>query len=446
MNPNKKSKVSKSLTIYKKAKKLIPGNTQLISRRSNQFAHGHSPIYGQNSKGSYFTDIDGNVFLDWVNAFSAIILGHRNNNVDTAVKKQIDNGSIFTINSPLEIELAELLCEIIPSSQMVKYTKGGGEACALGIRIARGVTNKDKILFSGYHGWHDWYQSANFLSNPNDGEYPFAGIEAIGVPKVLKGTSIPFSYGDISNLEKLIIENKNEIAAIIMEPMRSDYPPNNYLQKIRKISKDNNIILIFDEVTSGWRISVGGAQKALGVTPDMSIFSKAMSNGYPMGAVVGSKDVMEPASRMFVSSSYWSDNIGISATISTINTLLSQNSEIWFKDFGKEFKSTISKICEDSGIAIQCKGAESSPYISFDSIDEYDTKTIKTLCIQEMAKRGIHTNLTFHPSMTHTIKDINKTADALYESLKIVKEAMESNIENFLDSPISEDPFKRLVK
>ena len=134
----------------------------------------------------------------------------------------------------------------------------------------------------------------------------------------------------------------------------------------------------------------------------MSIFSKAMSNGYPMGAVVGSKDVMEPASRMFVSSSYWSDNIGISATISTINTLISQNSEIWFEDFGKEFKGIISKICEDSGIAIQCKGLESSPYISFDSIEEYDTKTIKTLCIQEMAKRGIHTNLTFHPSMTHT--------------------------------------------
>ena len=207
MKSNKKSKISNSLQLYKKAGELIPGHTQLISRRSSQFAHGVNPIYASKSEGSRFVDVDGNTYLDWVNAVSAIILGHSNSEVNEAVKLQIDQGSIFTVNSPLEIELAELLVEHIPSAEMVRYTKGGGEACALAVRIARGVTGKDKVVFSGYHGWHDWYQSANYLTNPNDGEYPFAGIEPIGIPRVLSGTAIPFSYGDLEQLEFILNNN-----------------------------------------------------------------------------------------------------------------------------------------------------------------------------------------------------------------------------------------------
>ena len=441
----KKTKINKSLNTYKKAQKIIPGGTQLVSRRSSQFAHGFNPIYGLNAKGSHFTDIDGNIFLDWVSAFSAIILGHANETVDKAVKRQIDMGSIFTINSPLEIELAELLIDNIPSAEMVRYTKGGGEACAMAIRIARGVTKKDKILFSGYHGWHDWYQSANYLTNPDDGEFPFAGIEPIGVPKVLAGTAIPFSYGDINNLEKLMEENKDQIAAIIMEPMRSDYPPKHYLENVREITNKNNVILIFDEVTSGWRISVGGTQKILNVTPDISIFSKAMSNGYPMGTVVGTSKVMEMASRMFISSSYWSDNVGLAASIATINTLTNSNSEKWFKDFGKEFKFKINQVCESNNLGISCKGSETSPYLFFEEIHGYDNNLVKTLCIQEMSKRGIHTNFSFHPTMSHTKKDIEDTVNALYETFEILKKAINSDIESYLDAPTTKEPFKRLI-
>ena len=217
------------------------------------------------SKGGYFTDVDGNRYLDWMNCVSAIILGHSHSHVNNAVKDQIDNGSIHTINNALEIELAEILINEIPSAEMVRYAKGGGDACAVAVRIARGTTGRDKILFSGYHGWHDWYQSANYLVNPEDGRFPFAGIEPIGVPKVLKGTAIPFTYGNLNQLKSLLDEHGDEVAAVMMEPMRSDYSVTGYLEEVKSMTNKNGSLFIFDEVSSGWRMSVGGAQKRLGV-------------------------------------------------------------------------------------------------------------------------------------------------------------------------------------
>ncbi len=192
-----RSRVKTSLELYQQAGNLIPGWTQLISRRADQFAFGVSPIYAQSAKGARFRDVDGNDYLDWVNAVGAVILGHADDAVDNAVIEQIRKGSIHTVNSPLELELAEELNATIPSSQMVRYTKAGGEACAVAARIARGTRDRDLILFCGYHGWTDWYQAANFGVDPESGEYPFAGIEPIGIPKVLAGTAIPFRYGDL---------------------------------------------------------------------------------------------------------------------------------------------------------------------------------------------------------------------------------------------------------
>ena len=338
-----KSRVQASLDLYDRAEELIPGKTQLISRRASSFAHPISPIYADHAKGSRFVDVDGNEYIDWVNAVTAIILGHADDVVDGAVKEQIGKGSLFTLNSPLEIELAELLIDTIPSAEMVRYTKGGGESCAVAVRIARGTTGKDKILFSGYHGWHDWYQSANYLVDPVSGEFPFAGIEPTGVPKALAGTAIPFIYEDIDNLRQLFEENKGEVAAVMMEPMRSERPKEGYLEAVKELCHANDALLIFDEVSSGWRISLGSAQEWLGITPDMSVFAKAMSNGYPMGCVVGSREAMEPADRMFISSSYWSDNIGLAASVTTINELKRRNSTECFKEIGDKMSGRSSR-------------------------------------------------------------------------------------------------------
>ena len=441
----KKHNIQKSLDLYKRAEKIIPGKTQLISKRSSQFAHGFNPLYAVSSKGGYFTDVDGNRYLDWMNCVSAIILGHSHSYVNNAVKDQIDKGSIHTINNALEIELAEILINEIPSAEMVRYAKGGGDACAVAVRIARGTTGRDKILFSGYHGWHDWYQSANYLVNPEDGRFPFAGIEPIGVPKVLKGTAIPFTYGDLNQFKSLLDEHGDEVAAVMMEPMRSDYSVTGYLEEVKSMTNKNGSLFIFDEVSSGWRMSVGGAQKRLGVTPDMSVFAKAMSNGYPMGAVVGSYEAMEPADRMFVSSTYWTDSIGLAASKATIEYLLKNNSEKWFDDYGIELKSIISKICANSSVDVEMAGVNSCPVIQF-NVDDELIPFAKTLFVQEMAKQGIRMTTVFHPNMSHNKEDITITANAIEKTLKVIEKAMNSNFEDFLEAPILTEPFRRLVR
>ena len=441
-----KSRITNSIKYYDQATDLIPGKTQLISRRASQFAAGVSPVYAESAKGSKFIDVDGNEYIDWVNAVSAVILGHSDNVVDTAVKQQIDKGSIYTLNSTMEVELAELLVDTIPSAEMVRYSKGGGEACSVAIRIARGVTGKDKILFSGYHGWHDWYQSANYLVDPESGEFPFAGIEPIGVPKVLAGTALPFIYGDLKNLEQLFNENKGEVAAIMMEPLRSDIPEKGYLEGVQKLAKENNAILIFDEVSCGWRTRIGGIQEFLNVTPDMSVFAKAMSNGYPMGVTGGSRDVMEPASEMFISSSYWSDNVGLAASITTINELKSRNSEDQFEDLGARMRKTIDEVISSVGIPAKSSGFHYRASLSIDLPDETLRPKINTLFIQEMAKNGIYSNMGFMPTLSHTEEDIKKTAEAMEASLKVIQKALEGDLDNLLVSDIKKEPFRRLVR
>ncbi len=440
-----KSRVQKSLDLYEKAEDLIPGKTQLISRRASSFAHPISPIYADHAKGSRFVDVDGHEYIDWVNAVTAIILGHADDVVDSAVKEQIGKGSLFTLNSALEIELAELLIDTIPSAEMVRYTKGGGESCAVAVRIARGATGKDKILFSGYHGWHDWYQSANYLVDPVSGEFPFAGIEPIGVPQALAGTAIPFIYEDLDNLEKLFEENKGEVAAIMMEPMRSERPKEGYLEAVKELCHANDALLIFDEVSSGWRISLGSAQEWLGVTPDMSVFAKAMSNGYPMGCVVGSREAMEPADRMFISSSYWSDNIGLAASVTTINELKRRNSTERFKEIGEKVKAALEDAIDSVGISAKITGLHTMPTLSIDVPEPSMKKPIDTLFIQEMAKRGIFAPTSFKATLAHTDEDIAITAEAAAESMKVIMRALEGELDTLLEAETSREPFRRLV-
>ena len=439
--------VTQSLETYERAGKLIPGWTQLISRRASQFANGVSPIYAQRAKGARFVDIDGNEYIDWVSAVGAIILGHADEVVDQAVKEQIDRGSLYSLNSPLEIELAEELVNTIPSAEMVRYTKGGGEACAVAVRIARGTSGKDKILFCGYHGWHDWYQAANYLENPEDGEFPFAGIEPIGVPQVLANTVIPFAYGDLTMLEDLLKTNRNQIAAIMMEPIRSTLPEPGYLEGVKALAQEHGVILIFDEVSCGWRLSVGGVQKYLNVVPDMTVVAKAMSNGYPMGAVVGSRTVMEPADRMFISSSYWSDNIGLVAALTTIRELKQRNSETRFKEIGQRLSAEINRAIADVGLSGACTGLYTNPGITLDLPDVTLAPKIKTLFIQEMSSRGVLCYTAFKPTLAHTEEDINLTVQAIIDTLTVIQSGLESDgIDNLLACDIRQDPFRRLVQ
>ena len=438
--------ISRSKELYKRAGDLIPGHTQLFGRRASLFADGVSPLYADHAKGSRFTDVDGNEYLDWVNAVSAIILGHADDVVNQAVKEQIDKSSIFTINSELEVELAEELVDTIPSAEMVRYAKAGGEACALAARIARGTTGKDIILFCGYHGWHDWYQSANYLVDPESGEFPFAGIEPIGVPRVLAGTAVPFSYGDLNMLEDLLKRHKGEVAAVMMEPMRSEVPPDGYLESVKALAHEHEALLIFDEVSCGWRIRHGGVQAYTGVTPDMTVLAKCMTNGYPMGAVVGSREAMEPASRMFISSSYWSDNIGLISALTTIKELKRRDSEKRFEVIGERYRALMNDALTSSGLSGSCVSHYVCPAIQFDISEKLIPKA-NTLYIQEMSRRGIHTKLAVNATLAHTDEDIQQTCQAAEESFKVIKKGVDAgNLDDLLVVDLKIDPFRRLVR
>ena len=440
------SRVQRSLDLYAKAGRLIPGWTQLISRRASGFAYPVSPIYTAHAKGARFTDVDGNEYIDWMNAVTAIILGHADDVVDGAVKEQIDRGSLYSLSSPLEIELAEILVDTIPSAEMVRYTKGGGEACAVAVRIARGTTGRDKILFSGYHGWHDWYQSANYLADPETDEFPFAGIEPIGVPRALAGTALPFTYGDLDGLERLFAANKGEVAAVMMEAMRSEPPPPGYLAAVKAMCHANDALFILDEVSSGWRLALGSAQEWLGVTPDISTFAKSMSNGYAMGCVVGSRAAMEPASRMFVSSSYWSETVGLAASIATITELKRRNGPARFRELGEKLRAALAEAIDAVGIAASVTGVHTMPTLAFDLPDPALKKPIETLFMQEMVKRGIFCHMAFTATLAHTDEDIALTAAAAAEALEIVKRGMAGELDALLESEAKREPFRRLVR
>ena len=428
--------VARSMEIYKRAGELIPGWTQLISRRASSFASGVNPVYAERAKGSRFIDVDGNEYVDWVNAVGAIILGHADDVVDQAVKKQIDRGSLYTLNSPLEVELAEELVKTIPSAQMVRYTKGGGEACAVAVRIARGTTGRDKILFCGYHGWHDWYQAANYGADPQTGEYPFAGIEPIGVPRALAGTAIPFPYGSIEPLEGLLNQHRGEVAAIMMEPLRTDLPDPGYLEKIRELATAHEVILIFDEVSCGWRLRIGGAQEYLGP-----------AEGERSVAVVGSRAVMEPARHMFISSSYWSDNIGLIASLTTIRELKRRDSETQFQEIGESLRAAINGAISAAGLSGACTGLHTNPALTLDLPDEKLRPKVGTLFIQEMARRGVHTYTGFKGTLAHTQEDINFTGEAALGALKVIKSGLESgDLEGLLACDTRREPFRRLVR
>ena len=445
MSPSKPNQ-ARSLEIHERARKLIPGTAQLISRRPTRAALGFSPIYAQSAKGCRITDVDGNEFIDWSSGVGPIVLGYAHPVVDEAVKAQIDRGSIYSILHESSVELAELLVRLVPSAEMVRFAKGGGEACTMAVRIARGVTGRDKVLFSGYHGWHDWYLAANLGEERLSGHL-FNGIDPIGVPRGLEGTALPFEYGGLQPLEALLQANDGEVAAIIMEPMRTELPPEGYLEGVRALADKYDVVLIFDEVSCGWRISLGGVQQVTGVTPDLSVFAKAISNGYPMAAVVGRREVMEPVERMFISSAYWDDNVGIAAALATIQELERIDAPALFEQLGKNFKGRITAAAQDTGCPARCAGVAAHPGIQFDVPEERAAK-VATLFVQENARNGVILAGGFFFNAAHDDEEaLSRTEAAVRASFAVIADGLQRDaLDELIECEVVEESFRRLVR
>lgn len=456
------SRIARSQELYRRALALIPGGTQLVSRRPTRYASGISPIYAARAKGARFWDVDGNEYIDWASGIGAIILGYCDEVVDGAVREQISRGTMYSINHELEIELAEELCRTIPCAEMVRYAKCGGEACAMAVRIARGTTGRDKILFCGYHGWHDWYLAANLAEDASLNEHLFPGIEPIGVPQALAGTAIPFPYGDLSALGELLDIHRGKVAALIMEPLRSELPPEGYLAGVRRLCDQHHVILIFDEISSGFRTRLGGIQELVGVTPDIAVFAKAISNGYPMAAVVGKRAVMEPAGRMFISSTYWSDCVGLRAALTTIQELRRRDVPAQLERLGDEIIRRMNEVAIETGVPVKCCGIPTHPVMQFQIDDETrprkgvgvppkqgaDFKSkLTTLYIQEMAKRGCHGYAAFYLNAAQGPAEVEQTIAAVREVFELLKDDLDEGcLDDLIECDLTQDAFRRLVR
>lgn len=436
-------KTTTGVNLWNKAKKIIPGGSQLLSKRSERFLPGLWPAYYKKAEGVYVWDLDGNKFIDMAYmGIGACVLGYADPDVNKAVKYVIDSGSMSTLNSPEEIELAELLLKMEPWAGMVRFGRAGGEACAIAVRIARAYTDKEKVAFCGYHGWHDWYLAANLADDKNlDGQL-LPGLKPKGVPRGLTGTSIPFNYNKIEELEKIIQENN--IGVIIMEPVREHEPENDFLQKVRKIADKIGAILIFDEITSGFRIKVGGAFKKYAVNPDIVVYGKGMGNGYPISAVVGKKEIMDAAQETFISSTFWTERIGPAAAIATIKKFQKNNVARHLAKMGEKITRGWKKAAEKHGLKIETHGI--APLTSFSLQYGDDSQALHTLFNQEMLEKGYLVTKAVYLSFAHTEEIIDKYLKLVDEVFVILKKAIiNGNVRQLLKGDVAYSDFKRLT-
>jgi glutamate-1-semialdehyde 2,1-aminomutase len=378
--------MNKGQKLLIKAKKIIPGGNQLLSKRSEIFLPGLWPTYYKKAKGCKVWDLDNKVYHDFAGmGVTSCVLGYSNNYLNKVLSKGLKTGSMCTLNATEEVDLAKELLKIHKWSGMAKFCKSGGEACMVAIRIARAYTNKNNIAFCGYHGWHDWYLAANMNNSKNLDKQLLPGLKPKGVSNTYKDSIKPFMFNDIDSLKKIFKKKNNGIGIIIMEPMRGVKPANNFLQKVKKIAKKNNALLIFDEITSGFKDNYGGLHLKLKVNPDIAIFGKSIGNGYPISAIIGKKKIMQVAQETFISSTMWTDRLGFIAANTTLKLMKKFKINKVISDYGKKIKAGWLKNAKKSNIKIIISGQDSIPFLSFDYKNNLEIITYFT---QEMLKKG----------------------------------------------------------
>ena len=436
-------KIEKGIKIWNNAKKIIPGGTQLLSKRPEMFLPDQWPCYYRKSKGVEVWDMDENKFIDMSSmGIGSCLLGYADEEVNAAVKKCIEQGSMSTLNCYEEVDLAELLLKLNKWADMVRYSRTGGEAMTIAVRLGRAYSKKDKLAFCGYHGWHDWYLSSNLADDKNLDGHLLAGLEPLGVPRALRDSALPFSYNKIEELEK-IVEN-HDIGTIVVEPLRHHKPKYNFLKKIRKIADEINAVLIFDEVSLGWRVNVGGSHELFDVYPEVAVYGKGMSNGFPMAAVVGKREVMDMAQQSFISSTYWTERIGPTAAISSINKMLDKNVPDHLGKIGEMIGKGWKKISDKHNVSIELLD-EVLPLITF-AFDYENPLELKTLFTQEMLKRGYLVSTCVYVSYSHKKEIVEEYLKNVDEVFELISNAIEkNNVKELLKGPVSHSGFQRLT-
>jgi glutamate-1-semialdehyde 2,1-aminomutase len=431
--------------LYEKAKRVIPGGTQLLSKRPELFLPDHWPAYYSRAKGCSVWDLDGREFIDMTTTgIGACLLGYADDEVNNAAKSAIDHGTLTSLNSPQEVELAELLCQIHPWAHMVRYARTGGEAMAVAVRIARASSDRDIVAVCGYHGWADWYVAANLGDDAKLDGHLLPGLQPTGVPRALHKTVLPFHYNQIEQLESIITEHGDQLGAIVMEPLRFEEPQDGFLEKVRSIADRHNIVLVFDEITSGWRHNCGGVHLDMGVNPDIAVFAKSISNGFPMAAIIGRRDVMQAAQDSFISSTYWTESVGPITSLATIRKMRQADVPAHTKLAGSLVQEGLRRLSEKHSLAVHANGRPALTHIGFDYGD--DSQAVKTLYTQYMLDRGYLAGPAFYPTLAHTRPIIDGFLDAADEVFAGIAQAVSTGgVMSQLRGPVAHDGFRRLA-
>ena len=427
--------------LWKRAKAVIPGGNMLLSKRAEMFLPEQWPAYFSKAKGCEVWDMDGHRYTDMsIMGIGTNILGYGHDEVDAAVRQTVDAGNMSTFNCPEEVYLAEKLVEIHPWADMARLARSGGEANAIAIRIARAASGRDKVAVCGYHGWHDWYLSANLGDGENLAGHLLPGLDPKGVPQNLRGTVFPFNYNNFQQLEDLV--NANDIGVIKMEVVRNMGPEDNFLLKVRQMATERGIVLIFDECTSGFRETFGGLHKKYGVEPDMAMFGKALGNGYGITATIGRRAVMEAAQSTFISSTFWTERIGPTAALKTLEVMERVKSWETITQTGLNIRECWQKLADKHGLKIDHWGLPALTGFTFKS---EHALAYKTLITQEMLAKGYLASNSVYVCTEHTQEVIAGYFDALDPLFATIKECEEGrDVLSMLKGPICHGGFKRL--
>jgi glutamate-1-semialdehyde 2,1-aminomutase len=430
---------------YARAKQRIPGGTNLLSKRPEMYAPGCWPAFYREARGCEIWDADHRHYYDFAhNAVGSCLLGYAHPAVVKSVQVSLEKGSMSSLNSVLDLALADRLCEIHPWAEQVRLVRGGGEACAVAVRIARATTGRSVVAICGYHGWHDWYLAANLGADDALRGHLLPGLDPAGVPQELRGTAFTFAYDDAAGFDAIADAHGDRLAAVIMEPCRYHDPQPGFLERVRDKAHATGALLVFDEITIGWRRCFGGAHLQLGVEPDIAVFAKALGNGHPIGAIIGTSAAMEGAHTSFISSTYWTESIGPAAAMATLRVMRDTDVVKHVDRIGARVQKAWRKSALRHGLPLRVQdGYACLPRFAF---DHPQANELRTLFTQRMLLRGYLATGAFYPTLAHTKEIVDRYASAVDAVFAEIAHALENDaVETTLLGPPAHQGFQRLL-
>jgi glutamate-1-semialdehyde 2,1-aminomutase len=432
---------SSGVRLWEEAKRVIPGGNQLLSKRAEMFLPGQWPAYYSKARGAHVWDLDGRRYVDMsIMGIGTCVLGYADPGVTKAVTRAVRDGNMSTLNCPEEVELAKTLVALHPWSDMARFARSGGEACSIAVRIARAASGRDGVLFCGYHGWGDWYLAANLAHSKNlDGQL-LPGLEPKGVPRALEGTATPFAYGDVAGFRAKL---KTGVGVVIMEVQRHKEIDARFLKELARLTRRSGAVLVYDEVTSGFRQRPGGMHTLHGLEPDIVVLGKAMGNGHPIAAVVGRRKVMQAAQRTFISSTYWTERTGYAAALEVIRRFEKEPVARQLTETGARLRRGLADVCARAGVDADVAGLPAVPILQ---LKGDDAALAKTLFIQEMLAKGYLASNVIYASLAHTRGMVDAYLSATERAFAAVADARKKgDLRRRLKGPACHTGFRRLA-